>query len=430
MIFNYLSLKFGQRSYTHWSLAIAIACTFFITSNTQAQRPHCHTDEILSDFLGSHAVQHEIKQYKNSLSTQVANRTGGVATELPVVFHVVHSGESLGQGSNLTDAKIMEQLHILNTDFAFQNTDKNQIPSQFAGNAADIEIQFCLAQVDENGQATSGIMRHKMGAPTSINTIENTIKTLTQWDPNKYINIWIVRMHDPAILGYATLPLQNVLGTKRDGIVISHFKIGNQNAATRGRTLVHEMGHYLGLLHMWGFNENDCDEDDQVSDTPSTFAPNYGCPAHPQFTCGSADMFMNYMDYVDDNCMFMFTQGQKNIMQGVVNNQRSSLLSNQDAICGTSVSTSEEIALEKSLDLYPNPCNGYINVNKSADDEIISYQIYSLSGMLVQQTDRLGSTTNDIFEISTSSLSNGAYVVRFETKTGLSVAKRFVKSND
>jgi len=430
MIFNYLSLKFGQRSYTLWSLVIAFVCTSILLNNIQAQTPHCHSDEILSDYLDSHGLRHEITEYKDNLQDQVANRSGGAVIELPVVFHIVHRGESIGQGSNLTDAKILEQLNILNTDFAFQNTDKNQIPAQFLGAAADTEIQFCLAQVKENGQSTSGIMRYEMGTIDNTAEIENSIKPQTQWDPHKYINIWIVRMPDPSILGYAYLPVPSTLGQTKDGIVISHLKTGNQNSSTRGRTLVHEMGHYLGLLHMWGFNENECFEDDQVSDTPGTSAPNYGCPFHPQFTCGSADMFMNYMDYVDDNCMFMFTEGQKDIMNGILNNQRISLRSNANAICNNSVSTSEDIIPEQSLDIYPNPCSDYINVDISPDYELVSCQIYALSGMIVQQIDKLDNNMNDIFEIPTFSLPNGAFVVRFETKSGKSVSKRFVKIND
>ena len=427
MIFNYLSLKFGQRSSAQRSLAITLLCSLFFISQIHAQKPHCHSDELLSDYLDSHAHQHEIKQYKIDLENQINSRSGGSVIVLPVVFHVIHRGEALGQGSNLTDAKIMEQLNTLNTDFAYQNTDKNQIPAQFTGAAADTEIQFCLAQIDENGQSTSGIVRHELGTVSSVNTIENIIKPMTQWDSDKYINIWIARMPDPSILGYAYLPVQSIIGTARDGIVISHLKIGNQNTSTRGRTLVHEMGHYLGLLHMWGFEENDCDEDDQVSDTPATFAPNYGCPAHPQFTCGSADMFMNYMDYVDDNCMFMFTEGQKNIMHGTLNNQRFSLVNNNTTSCSTSVSTSEERITEPSLEVYPNPCTAYINVDINTDNDIVSYQIYNLGGMLVQEVASLKSTMYDTFEIPTASLPNGAYVIRFATKSGISITKRFVK---
>lgn len=430
MIFNYFSLKAGQRSYTWLTITFLLLSFLYCAYPILAQQPHCHSDEILSSYMNSHDLQHEIKDYKNALRSQVSHRSGGSVVELPVVFHIIHRGESIGESSNLLESKVMEQFDILNTDFAYQNTDKSKIPAQFSADAADTEIQFCLAQVDENGQSTTGIIRHELGVIFNVNDIENLVKPQTQWDPEKYINIWIVRMPDPSILGYAYLPTPSNVGSQRDGIVISHTKIGIQSASTRGRTLVHEMGHYLGLLHMWGFEENDCDEDDQISDTPDAFAPNYGCPFHPQLSCGSSDMFMNYMDYVDDNCMFMFTQGQKNIMHGIIENQRASLQNNKDAICGIAVSTQEEVALERSLDFYPNPCSDYINLDIDTDNEIVSYEIYALNGALVQQVDRMYSHANDVLEIPTYNLSNGAYVVRFKTKSGVSVAKRFVKHQD
>ena len=164
-------------------------------------------------------------------------------------------------------------------------------------------------------------------------------------------------MPDPGILGYAYLPLPSILGSSLDGVVISHLKIGNVDSRTKGRTLVHEVAHYFGVQHMWGVNENDCNEDDQISDTPLVSVPYYGHPSYPQFTCGTSDMFMNFMDYVDDNCMFMFTEGQKTVMRSIVNNQRISLLSANNTACNSTVSTSPSPATNELIQLSPNPCH-------------------------------------------------------------------------
>jgi len=425
MIFNISCYISKQRSSAQVIFTCALVCYLFAPHFVSAQTAHCHTDEIMSKHLNDIGQHHEIKQYKETIRQMATARSGGVVVELPVVFHIIHSGESIGQGSNMTEAKIMEQFNSLNNDFAFQNADhRNNIPSQFSASAADTEIQFCLAQVDETGQATSGIIRYEFPSISSISFMENSIKPLTQWDPDKYINIWIVRMPDPSILGYSYLPTPTFLGTVRDGIVISHLKVGNQNASTLGRTLVHEMGHYLGLLHPWGNDEADCSEDDQISDTPAVFAPYYGCPVFPQFTCGTSDMFMNYMDYVNDNCMFMFTAGQKNIMHGIINNQRSKLIANNDALCNNTVSTSNSTIHEKAVDIFPNPCTDQLFISLSFDYQVISYQVYDLSGVLLMENDL---HSNPSLTIPTQNLQNGAYVVRIVTNKGETVSKRFVK---
>jgi len=429
MISNNLSLKYGHRSWLFTQRVFILFCFLVSFFQITAQTPHCHADEFLADHLHSHDIFHEIEDYKNSLSDLSPNRNAGVIKELPVVFHIIHQGENIGQGANLSDAKILEQLEILNTDFALKNADRNNIPNQFTSAAADTEIQFCLARVDESGQATSGILRHQTSNITSVNFIENSIKPQTQWNPRQYINIWIVRMHNPSILGYSFLPIPSILGSTGDGIVVSHLKVGNQGVSTKGRTMVHEMGHYLGLLHMWGFEESDCNEDDQISDTPLALAPYYGCPFFPQFTCGTSDMFMNYMDYVDDNCMFMFTNGQKNIMQGVLNNQRISLLTNTDAICNGTVTSVDEVAAN-AIELSPNPCLDHINVNLNTEYQLVNYQIYDISGRLLIQQNEFDHAPIKNIQIPTQLLQSGAYVVRFETQTGISFSRRFIKSKD
>jgi predicted Zn-dependent protease len=247
----------------------------------------------------------------------------GAVLRIPVVFHVIHSGTSIGNAANISDARILQQIQTLNNDFRRTNSDANQTPSMFQGVAADTEIEFCLATVDPNGNATTGILRHQYNNIPDQTYIENTIKPQTYWDSNKYLNIWSVDMPTNGVLGYAYLPYASIVGTSRDGLVVDYPHVGNNSSAfpaSLGRTATHEIGHYLGLSHVWA-NANDnggCNNDDGISDTPLSSAPYYGCPNHPQTQCSVTSMFMNYMDYVDDDCMNVFTQGQANVMRAVL----------------------------------------------------------------------------------------------------------------
>ncbi len=392
-----------------------------------AQEPHCHADEMLHHHLEAQNLQHELKVYKENLKNIVPSRNGSDILSIPIVFHVIHSGEPIGSGSNLTDAKIFEQIQILNTDFNQLNADQNQIPSEFAGRAADVDLEFCIAQIDPAGVATSGITRTQFNSISSLNFIENNIKPQTQWDPTKYMNVWILRMPDPNILGYSHLPVPGIIHTAIDGVVISHLKIGNQDSITKGRTLVHEIGHYLGLPHPWGANENDCGEDDQISDTPPARSPYYGHPSYPQFTCGTSDMFMNYMDYVNDNCMFMFTEGQKAVMRSVVNNQRISLLSSNTTACSTTVSTGFSPEVNELVKIFPNPCHDELSLIIPDNQILKQVAIFDSSGKMVEIQSFADQNSAKTQHIDMQAFQNGMFILRMVTYSGETYAKRFVK---
>ncbi len=406
-----------------------IASLFFLFGAVilNAQAPHCHTDEMLGNHLDQKSIKEEIALYEEQLSNTSPTRDEGIVHTIPVVVHIIHAGESIGNGPNLSQTKILEQLDILNDDFNQLNADQNLIPAEFAGLAANVEIEFCLARTTPDGNATNGITRSEYGSISSINFIESNIKPQTQWDPTRYMNLWIVRMPDPSILGYAYLPSPTFLHTHLDGVVLSHLKVGNQNSTTRGRTLVHEVGHYLGLPHLWGFTENDCDEDDFISDTPAVRTPYYGCPSYPQFTCGTSDMFMNYMDYVDDNCMHMFTEGQKTVMRSIINNQRKSLISNTDTACSTTVSTNNSPELNELVKIYPNPCQDDLTISTPDNHTIQSITVYDSSGRVLDFQVIPHKDSSSTYYLDTNAYQDGMHVLKIETRTGESYAKRFVK---
>ena len=228
---------------------------------------------------------------------------------IPVVVHVVYRTST----ENISDAQIQTQLDVLNEDFRRLNADADGTWSQ----AADSEIEFCLATVDPNGNATSGITRTSTnvnGFGTNDSVKFDSSGGKDAWPSGEYLNFWVCNIGG-GILGYAQFPGGNAA---TDGVVNGYQYTGTIGTATSpfdlGRTATHEVGHWLNLRHIWG--DGGCNVDDFVSDTPTSDAPNYGC-ALGHTSCNSTDMVQNYMDYSDDGCMNLYTEGQKLRMQAL-----------------------------------------------------------------------------------------------------------------
>ncbi|QHI37191.1 hypothetical protein IMCC3317_25690 [Kordia antarctica] len=224
----------------------------------------------------------------------------GVVT-IPVYVHVVYSNSN----ENISSTQVNSQISVLNDDFRRANNDANQTPSLFSGVAADTEIQFSLA----------GTFRHS-NSRTSWGTNNLVKSTYPPVTPSTHMNIWVCNIGG-GILGYAQFPGGS---PSTDGIVVGPQYFGTSGYVASpfdgGRTTTHEVGHYLNLRHIWG--DGRCNRDDFVADTPTSDAPNYGCPSFPTTNCRSTDMTMNYMDYTDDACMNMFSAGQKTRMRGIL----------------------------------------------------------------------------------------------------------------
>ncbi len=275
-----------------------------------------------------------------------AGRIAPIIFNIPVIFHIIHNGQAVGTGTNIAALYVNAQLQQLNDDFR-----KLAGTSGFNNHpfGADVLIQFCAATVapNNNALAEAGIERINRNAkgwtaPPHLDTyLESTIKPNSYWDPTKYFNIWVCDLTTAggAVLGYAQFPDApnepgNLTSTaaNTDGVVIMYNTVGSStqkvpgaNPYDEGRTLTHEVGHWLGLRHIWG--DGDCTTDDFIFDTPRANGPHFGCPAATTNSCNdvtygaaadSNDMVKNYMDYSDDGCMNIFTIGQKNRMRVVM----------------------------------------------------------------------------------------------------------------
>ncbi len=275
-------------------------------------------------------IQHKILEInKRNLS----GKTQAGIVNIPIIVHVIHNGEPVGSGLNLSQAQIQAQIEVLNEDCR----RKAGTPG-FNNNpvGADIEIQFCLSPVDENGKAMTepGIDRYNGNKSSwTREEIEGTLKSTTIWNPNLFYNIWTLKFGGTSsnLLGYAQFPDQSGLTGlnetggpgSTDGVVVQYTSFGSvdkgnfpimQAPYNKGRTLSHETGHWLGLRHIWG--DGNC-ADDFVSDTPPAAGASSGCPVG-RFSCGATNMVENYMDYTNDACMNIFTKGQKTRMQAVI----------------------------------------------------------------------------------------------------------------
>lgn len=283
----------------------------------------------LDDFEES--IQRKVREIQGR--TKSSGRTQALLMTIPIVVHVVHNGEPVGSGMNISKAQIQAQIEVLNEDFRKKagTPGFNNSPV-----GADIEIEFCLSPVDQNGVTLSEPGIHRYNGNKSSWTrdeIEGSLKSSTIWNPNLFYNIWTVKFGGTSsnLLGYAQFPDQSGLSglnetggpASTDGVVVQYTSFGSTDKGSfpimqppynKGRTLSHETGHWLGLRHIWG--DGNC-ADDFVSDTPPAASASSGCQVG-RFSCGATNMVENYMDYSNDACMNIFTLGQKARIQAVM----------------------------------------------------------------------------------------------------------------
>jgi hypothetical protein len=412
--------------------ALALGLTLF-SLNLQAQSNKCATMEILEQKM-KNDPSIQLRMQQSEIETQKwvsANRNtkkAQILLSIPVVVHVLYNNAT----QNISTAQIQSQIDILNDDFGLMNSDSLDDTHPFWEFAGDSEIEFCLASRDPNGNVTSGITRTFTDSLSFIGEGSEKFTAtggIDNWDPTEYLNIWVCDLSGSGgTLGYATFPSDLVATPDEDGVVISYTAFGDIGTATApndlGRTGTHEVGHWLNLRHIWG--DATCG-DDFVADTEIAEDKNFNCPTFPHnasSTCGSGvdgEMYMNYMDYVDDYCMVMFTLDQGTRMQSALNGDRAELLTSLG--CDSPLAINE-VLLENTFSIYPNPSNGDFIINAQlTKNENISISLYNLLGAKIQQFDNVSSYP---FQLSLKDVPNGSYFIKFNSGNNAVTKKIFI----
>jgi hypothetical protein len=355
----------------------------FILRGQNPNEPHCGFNASWTkvDTVRLKNIRQFDENLKRALDKNVsyAPNRGGQIT-IPVVVHIVWNTPE----ENVSDAVVYAQIDILNKDFNAKNSDLDKVPNAFKKLISTQGISFCLANKDTNGLPTTGIIRTK----TSIKNIgltDNIFDTKmggsNNWNPDKYLNIWVAATSD-YITGIGSYP--NLVSADKSGVIV-HPRYFGKNATSKfglGRVAVHEIGHYFGLYHTWGQqNDTICATNDDVEDTPPQLQAYLGCPKFPQYSCGESSLFMNFMDYVNDPCMVMFTEGQMQRMLFTIEKYRSGLLKSE-TFCGNSNKKEPS-----NYTISPNPTDGKIKIEWSLSENTEGghIQVFNALGQLIKQ---------------------------------------------
>lgn len=411
----------AKECHQHFMKLLTVIALFLSTSLMVTAQRICGTGAYLKQYTDNNSKGKSIKKLLGREGESVLRDTlSNELINVPVVVHVLYANNT----QNISDEQIKSQIESLNKDFSLQNEDRANTPAPFKNLAADIHIKFCLAQIDPAGKKTTGIIRKQTSV---INfAADDKMKFSAAggddvWNSEIYLNIWVCGLSSRS-LGYATPPGG---AADRDGVVIAYDVFGTTGTLRKpfdkGRTATHEIGHWLGLNHIWG--DKDCG-DDGVDDTPKQKSYNFGCPAFPHLSdCSvdtNGDMFMNFMDFSDDACMNIFTIGQKQKMRSLFasgkarNSFLTSFACDSTALQGGDLPV-DTIATTPANDLgsfklYPNPVQSVMTVEYKSSTELTAKNIgiYNAYGVKIFST----VLTQPKMNIAVAQLSAGFYIIR------------------
>ncbi|EAY24194.1 conserved hypothetical protein [Microscilla marina ATCC 23134] len=317
-------------------------------------------------------------------------RTTATIYKIPIVVHVIHDkGVTEGEKENLSEATIRRLISNLNDDFRKR---KNTLGYNTHPAGADARIEFQLAQIAPDGSPTNGIVRIDQSTvpPDTSGQYPSLVESAagySYWSPEQYLNLWLYPV-PKVLLGRAVFPEADLPGItppekeiKADGVFINSvlFQEGEDNHFNLGRTLTHEIGHFLGLFHTWGITGG-CDSDDFCEDTPPVAnAHGVGCDPKPTACNGEPAMIENYMDYSYDECMNIFTHDQVARMRIVMaNSPRRQTLATSPGLIRLSTN---------QVKVYPNPATNRVTIVPSAQlqGQQVQVGVYSMQGALLSQ---------------------------------------------
>ncbi|MFK7807896.1 MAG: M43 family zinc metalloprotease [Saprospiraceae bacterium] len=360
-----------------WML-FALLMPTIVWAQNQEVTPCAHTEQTHKLMMKYPFLKKNIEKAAEQLEEETAQRAAKSRGSdevyiIPVVFHIVHNGGS----ENISDEQVYSAIEFLNTDFRLLNEDIANAPDVFQDIAADIMIEFRLAQIDPDGDCTKGINR--VQSVLTYDGFNDELKSLIYWPRESYMNVWVVAESGTAA-GWTFLPstVDSPWMEDEDGIVMRSDYTGGIGTSSPGRaaTLTHECGHWLNLMHTWGGGNSpgepdNCFMDDNVADTPLTTGTSGGCNILAE-TCGSLDNINNHMEYT--SCRYMFTQGQRDRMRAAAEStiaDRNNLWSEENLIA-TGVFLEEELVCQAIF---------YTNRNEVCEGDSITFTDDSYHGI-------------------------------------------------
>jgi Pregnancy-associated plasma protein-A. len=436
-------------------ISAAILSAGITIAGTANAQHKCALDEVMAQAAaGNPAITEAILQakQKNIEASQayIQQQAEGVQMKttadlrIPVVFHVILTQDQIDaiKGTDGISRRVGTQLDALNRDYNTRNPDLVNVPPVFQSVIGKMNISFALAHTAPDGSATSGIEVKVAGSTQESFPVFPAAKErstanggLEPWDTYKYLNVWVVNLQGGGgggeILGVAYSPLYaGALGIP-NGVTLNYRAFGQKigtnygsfiTGIDSGRTMVHELGHFFGLDHIWGGSTVSCSDDDGIDDTPLQETENYDCPSFPKANCTNSnggEMFMNYMDYVKDKCMMMFTKQQvarmaQEFEPSVTPNSYELGRHPELTEWPTSVADINEIT---EIMVTPNPSSGRFSVTLGNNsNQLKDFTVLNTVGAVVKTIPAAGNTY--AYNINLDGMPKGMYILqcRFEER--------------